>query len=87
VTGEILEAISARIQRKDYAGSEATLDAWSVGPRELIEWSKDCRMDRRIADAQIGLFEQAIKGGQGHADFAYLYEIFKRKVENAAGAA
>jgi len=87
VTGEILEAISARIQRKNYAGSEATLEAWSVGPRELIEWSKDRRMDRRIADAQIGLFEQAIKVGQGQADFAFLYEIFKRKVENAVGAA
>jgi hypothetical protein len=31
--------------------------------------------------------EQTIKVGQGQADFAYLYEIFKRKVENAAGAA
>jgi len=87
VTGEILEAISARIQRKHYAGSEATLEAWSVGPKELIEWSKDRRIDCRIADAQIGLFEQAIRVGQGQADFAYLYEIFKRKVENAAGAA
>jgi hypothetical protein len=35
-------------------------------------------MDRRIADAQIGLFEQAIKAGRGQADFAYLYEIFRR---------
>jgi 3-hydroxyisobutyrate dehydrogenase-like beta-hydroxyacid dehydrogenase len=78
VTGEILEAISTRIQKKDYAGSEATLEAWSIGPKELIEWSKGRRMDRRIADAQIGLFEQAIKAGQGQADFAYLYEIFKR---------
>jgi len=86
VTGEILEAISARIQRKDYAGTEATLEAWSVGPKELIEWSKDRRMDRRIAEAQIALFEQAIKVGQGQADFAYLYEIFKRS-EDAAGTA
>jgi len=87
VTGEILEAISARIQRRDYAGTEATLEAWSVGPKELIAWSKDRRMDGRIADAQIDLFEQAIKVGRGQADFAYFYEIFKRKVENAAGAA
>ena len=87
VTGEILEGISARIQRRDYAGTEATLEAWSVGPKELIAWSKDRRMDRRIADAQIDLFEQAIKVGRGQADFAYFYEIFKRKVENAAGAA
>ena len=78
VTGEILEAISGRIRRKDYAGNEATLEAWSIGPKELIEWSKDRRMDRRIADAQIGLFEQAIKAGQGQADFAYLYEIFRK---------
>jgi 3-hydroxyisobutyrate dehydrogenase-like beta-hydroxyacid dehydrogenase len=78
VMGEILEAISSRIQKKDYAGSEATLEAWSIGPKELIEWSKDRRMDRRIADAQIDLFEQAIKAGQGQADFAYFYEIFNR---------
>lgn len=77
-TGEILAAISTRIQKKDYAGSEATLQAWSIGPKELIEWSKGRRMDRRIADAQIGLFEQAIKAGQGQSDFAYLYEIFRR---------
>ena len=77
-TGEILAGISTRIQKKDYAGSEATLEAWSIGPKELIEWSKGRRMDRRIADAQIGLFEQAIKAGQGQADFAYLYEIFRK---------
>ena len=77
-TGMILEAISTRIQKKDYAGTEATLEAWSIGPKELIEWSKGRRMDRRIADAQISLFELAIKAGQGQADFAYLYEIFRR---------
>lgn len=77
-TEAILEAISTRIQKKDYAGSEATLEAWSIGTKELIEWSKGRRMDRRIADAQIGLFEQAIKAGQGQADFACLYEIFRR---------
>jgi 3-hydroxyisobutyrate dehydrogenase-like beta-hydroxyacid dehydrogenase len=76
--GEILQTISARIQKKDYAGNEATLEAWSIGPKELMDWSKDRRMDRRIADAQLGLFEQAIKAGQGQADFAYFYEIFRK---------
>jgi hypothetical protein len=42
-------------------------------------------MDRRIADVQIGLFEQAINVGQGQADFAYFYELFKRS-ESAARA-
>ena len=78
VIGEILEAISTRIRKKDYAGSEATLEGWSIGSKELIEWSKGGRLDSRIADAQIGVFEQAIKAGQGQADFAYLYEIFRR---------
>jgi 3-hydroxyisobutyrate dehydrogenase-like beta-hydroxyacid dehydrogenase len=78
IMGPILEAMSARIQKKDYAGNEATLEAWSIAPKELIDRSKDRRMDRRIADAQMGLFEQAIKSGQGQADFAYLYEIFRK---------
>ncbi len=78
VIGPILEAICGRIQRKDYVGTEATLEAWSIGPKELIDWSKNRRMDRRIADAQMDLFQQAIKSGQGQADFAYLYEIFRK---------
>jgi 3-hydroxyisobutyrate dehydrogenase-like beta-hydroxyacid dehydrogenase len=78
IFGPILEAMSARIQRKDYAGNEATLDAWSIAPKELIEWAKDRRMDRRIADVQMGLFEQAIKEGHGETDFAYFYEIFRK---------
>ncbi len=78
IMGPILEAISARIQTKNYVGNEASLEAWSIGPKELIDWSKDRRMDRRIADAQMGLFEQAFKAGQRQADFAYFYEIFRK---------
>lgn len=78
ILGPVLEAISARIQSKEYAGNEATLEAWSIAPKELIDWSKDRRLDPRIADAQMGLFEQAFKAGHGQADFAYLYEIFRK---------
>jgi 3-hydroxyisobutyrate dehydrogenase-like beta-hydroxyacid dehydrogenase len=78
IMGPILEAMSARIQKKDYAGNEATLDAWSIAPEELIEWSKERGMDCRVADAQMGLFEEAFSAGQGQADFAYFYEIFRK---------
>lgn len=78
VMGGILDAIAARIPKKDYSGDEATLEAWSIGPKELIEWAKDRRMDLSIANAQMSLFEKALKADQGQADFSYLYEIFKK---------
>jgi 3-hydroxyisobutyrate dehydrogenase-like beta-hydroxyacid dehydrogenase len=76
--GGILEAMAARIPKKDYSGDEATLEAWSIGPKELIEWAKDRRMELSIANAQMSLFEKAFKAGQGQADFSYLYEVFKK---------
>jgi 3-hydroxyisobutyrate dehydrogenase-like beta-hydroxyacid dehydrogenase len=77
--GGILEAMAARIPKKNYSGDEATLEAWSIGPKELIEWAKEFRMDASLANAQMGVFEKALQAGHGQADFSYLYEVFKKK--------
>jgi 3-hydroxyisobutyrate dehydrogenase-like beta-hydroxyacid dehydrogenase len=76
--GGILEAMAARIPKKNYSGDEATLEAWSIGPKELIEWAKERHMDVSLANAQMKLFERAVQAGQGQADFSYLYEVFKK---------
>jgi len=34
-------AIFARLQKKDYVGDEATIEAWSALSKELLEWSKE----------------------------------------------
>lgn len=76
----LLEAItdmSQRIQKKDYSGDQATLEAYSVLPRELLAWCEDRRVDRSIADAFHGLMDRAIKAGKGQADFSYLYEVLR----------
>lgn len=39
----VLDQLFARLQKKDYAGNEATIEAWSAAPRELLEWSKNKR--------------------------------------------
>jgi hypothetical protein len=74
----ILAGISDTIQSRGYAGYEATIDAWSVGPRELIEWCDERGMRHDVASAQQNLFDEAIKRGRGEADFAYLYEIMRK---------
>jgi 3-hydroxyisobutyrate dehydrogenase-like beta-hydroxyacid dehydrogenase len=84
-TKDILTAISARIPAKDYASNEATIDAWSVAPRELLAWCQDRGMDNAIAQVQQSLFDKAIGGGHGQADFAYFYEIM-RKASAASSA-
>jgi NADPH-dependent reductive aminase-like protein len=69
-------------QRKFYevmSYLKPVLEAWSAAPRELLEWSKDKAMDGGIARAHHDLFEKAINAGQGQADFAYLYEVLRKK--------
>jgi 3-hydroxyisobutyrate dehydrogenase-like beta-hydroxyacid dehydrogenase len=70
--------IYGRLQEKDYVGDQASLEAWSVGPKALISWCRDHGGDHSIADAQLSLFEKAIKAGKGQADFAYLYEVLRK---------
>jgi len=78
VIEEILAGISTRIQKKDYAGDEATVQAWSVGPKELLQWGKEHRLAQAMARAQHDLFEKAMKAGRDQDDFASLYEIMKK---------
>jgi 3-hydroxyisobutyrate dehydrogenase-like beta-hydroxyacid dehydrogenase len=75
----MLDQISARLQNKDYVGNESTIESWRGAPRGLLEWSKDRGMDSGIARAHLELMGKAIKAGQGQADFAYLYEVLRKK--------
>lgn len=74
----MLGGISTRIQSAEYTGNEATIEAWSVGPRELMAWCKEHGMGHGIARAQHDLFEQATKAGRAQDDFAYFYEIMRK---------
>jgi hypothetical protein len=76
----LLEAVgdlSRRLQKREYGDTQATLDAYSIRPKELASWCEDRGVDHSIADAYRGLMDRAIKAGQGQADFAYLYEVLK----------
>jgi 3-hydroxyisobutyrate dehydrogenase-like beta-hydroxyacid dehydrogenase len=69
--------LSRRLQNKDYSGDQASLEAYSVVTRELASWCRGRAVDHSIPDAQLSLFDKAIKAGKGQADFAYLYEVLK----------
>jgi len=73
-----LTDICRRIRAKDYSDPQATLDTWTVAPRELIAWCKQHRVDHSFADPQLMLMNRAIDAGKGQADFAYLYEVLKQ---------
>jgi 3-hydroxyisobutyrate dehydrogenase-like beta-hydroxyacid dehydrogenase len=66
-----------RIKSKDYGNPQATLETWTVAPRELIGWCEKHGVDHTFADPQLKLIERAVKAGKGQLDFAYLYEVLK----------
>ncbi len=68
----------ARVGARDYGNTQAALETWSVGPREVIAWCKKHGVDHSIADPQLSLIGKAVKAGKGQADFAYLYEVLKK---------
>jgi 3-hydroxyisobutyrate dehydrogenase-like beta-hydroxyacid dehydrogenase len=79
----VLESMLARlhstIQSNDYADTQASLDVWAPCPRELIQWCRNHGVDHSFADPQLQLMEKAIKAGKGESDFAYLYEVLKKR--------
>ena len=72
-----LSDLCDRIRMKEYGNTQASLETWSVAPRELIGWCEKHGIDHSFADPQLSLIEKAIKSGRGQADFAYLYEVLK----------
>ena len=73
-----LADMSKRIQGKDYGNPQASLETWTVAPRELIAWCERHRVNHTFADPQLRLIERAVKAGKGQLDLAYLYEVLKQ---------
>jgi len=78
VLESLVADLYARVRAKDYGNTQAALETWAVGPREVIGWCKAHLVDHSIADPQLLLIEKAVAAGKGQADFAYLYEVLKR---------
>ncbi len=76
-----LTDLCAKIQSKDYANTQATLETWAVAPRELIGWCKEHRVNHTFADPQLRLIDRAVQSGKGQMDFAYLYEVLKQTAD------
>jgi 3-hydroxyisobutyrate dehydrogenase-like beta-hydroxyacid dehydrogenase len=74
----VLAALYGTIREKDYGNTQASLEAYALCPKELIQWCRDHGVDHSLADAQLSLCEKAINAGKGQADFAYLYEVLKK---------
>ena len=73
-----LADICDKIKGKDYANAQASLETWTVAPRELIGWCEKHGVNHSFADPQLKLIERAVKAGKGQLDLAYLYEVLKQ---------
>jgi 3-hydroxyisobutyrate dehydrogenase-like beta-hydroxyacid dehydrogenase len=77
VVGMTLDDMCGKLQQKDYNGDQASLEAWSVAPKELVQWCREHGVDHSMITPQLLLFERAIKAGKGQSDFSYFYEVLK----------
>jgi len=73
-----LADLCSKVQSKDYADTQATLETWTVAPRELFGWCQKHGVSQTFAGPLLSLMERAINSGKGHCDFAYLYEVLKQ---------
>lgn len=74
-----LSDMCGKLQHRDFNADQASLEAWSSGPRELDGWCREHGVDHSMITPQLALFEKAIKAGKGQSDFAYLYEVLKER--------
>ena len=73
-----LADLCQKIQSRDYGNTQASLETWTVAPRELIGWCEKHGVNHTFADPQLRLIERAVKAGKGKLDLAYLYEVLKQ---------
>ncbi len=67
--------MSRRVSSKNYAGDQASLEAYSVVTKQLVSWCQDGGSDHTIPDAYVNLMERAMQAGKSQDDFACLFEI------------
>jgi 3-hydroxyisobutyrate dehydrogenase-like beta-hydroxyacid dehydrogenase len=72
-----LSDMCGKLQQRDFNADQASIEAWSSGPRELDGWCKEHGVDHSMIAPQLLVFEKAINAGKGQSDFAYLYEVLK----------
>jgi 3-hydroxyisobutyrate dehydrogenase-like beta-hydroxyacid dehydrogenase len=80
VNGAVLDTVT-RIQKRQYAGDEATLatlDAHFGALRHLLELSKDKRLQLALPEAFDRLFRLAIEAGHAQDDFAVLNKFMRQ---------
>lgn len=73
-----LSDMCGKLQQKDFSADQASLEAWSAAPKELVSWCREHGVDHSMITPQLLFFEKAIRTGKGQADFAYLYEVLKK---------
>lgn len=71
----VFASMSRKISSKNYSGDQASLEAYSVVTKQLVNWCHDRGSDHTVPDAYVNLMDRAIQAGNSQADFACLFEI------------
>lgn len=74
---QIIARIYGKLQANEYWGDQSSLEAWAIAPKEVIAWCGDHGVDHSIADAQLLIFEKAIRAGKGQSDIAFLCDVLR----------
>ena len=66
------------IQRGDYSGSEASLEAWAAGIGQLVTHSRVSGTDSSFPRDLLARLEQAVAMGHGQHELAAVFECFRK---------
>jgi hypothetical protein len=66
------------IKKRDYAGSQATLDTWAAGFRQFVEFSAETGVDSSYPRGLLERLQQAVAMGHGQHELPAVFECFRK---------
>ena len=75
---DTLQTCTHMIQRGDYSGSEASLEAWAAGIGQLVTHSRVRGTDSSFPRDLLARLEQAVAMGHGQHELAAVFECFRK---------
>jgi 3-hydroxyisobutyrate dehydrogenase-like beta-hydroxyacid dehydrogenase len=75
---DTLQTCVQMIKKRDYSGSQATLDSWAAGIGQPVEYSRECGTDSRYPQEVLVRLQQAVAMGHGQHELAAVFECFRK---------
>jgi 3-hydroxyisobutyrate dehydrogenase-like beta-hydroxyacid dehydrogenase len=74
-----MKTSEAMIEKRNYGGSEASLNTWTAVLEHIVQTSRQNGIDRALPEFLMGYFKKALAAGRGSEEIAALFEFLRSK--------